>query len=227
MTSLARVNVLLLLASCLQAGDMPVADPDLPQPIDFSFAETLVMNSPFTRVVNLAETFQLTGIAYVDGHPIATVLNTQTKQRIVVSEEKNPLGMRLVAADAGDDLRATQVEMQIGDEIVAMHYQNGQIAPAGGVNGSSSRMASSSGKKDDGKFRTSSLLGDNGKEMYATLSSDGRDKFKEIMRARMEKHPEQTPEQNASYAQKVFAKLKAADARPPKTSKPPKNKQGA
>lgn len=226
MPFLVRASAVLLSLSCLHADDVPGVDPDLPQPIDFSFADNLVMNSPFTRTVNLEETFQLTGVAYVDGHPIATVLNTHTKQRIVVSEETNPLGMRLVAADAGNDLHATQVEMQIGDEIVAMHYQGGQITPAGGVNGNTARMASSSGKKDDGKFRTSSLLGDKGKEMYASLSSEGRDKFKELMKSRMEKHPEQTPEQNASYAQKVFAKLKAADTKVPKTSKPSKTKQG-
>ncbi len=29
-----------------------MADPDLPQPIDFSFADDLLMHSPFTRAVN-------------------------------------------------------------------------------------------------------------------------------------------------------------------------------
>jgi hypothetical protein len=46
----------------------------------------------------------------------------------------------------------------------------------------------------------------------------------------LEKHPELTPEQNSDYAQKVFAKLKAADpasAGGGKAPKPPKKKQGA
>jgi hypothetical protein len=226
MTFLARASALLLSLSCLHAEDALMADPDLPQPLDFSFAENLVMNSPFTRTVNLAETFQLTGVAYVDGHPIATVLNTQTKQRIVVSEETNALGLRLVAADAGSDLHETQVELQIGDEIIAMHYQGQQLSPTGGVNGTKSRLAGSS-QKDSGKLRTSSLLGDQGRELYASLSHEGRDKFKELMKSRAEKHPELTPEQKMDYAQKIIAKLKAADQPDTKNAKPQKKKQGA
>ncbi len=55
-----------------------------------------------------------------------------------------------------------------------------------------------------------------------------RDKFKELMHARVEKHPELTPEQNQEYAQKVFAKIKASDTPgAAKSPKPPKKKQGA
>jgi hypothetical protein len=81
-------------------------------------------------------------------------------------------------------------------------------------------------------MRPSTLLGNAGREMYASLSSDARDKFKDLMKSRLEKHPELTAEQNADYAKKVFAKLKASDessssAKPPKTGKPPKKKQGS
>ncbi len=219
------VSLVLFSVSCLQA-----VDPDLPQPVDFSFADDLLTHSPFTRAVNLQESLQLTGVAYVDGHPVATVLNTVTKQRFVVSEEPNALGWKLVTASAGADLHLTQVEMKVGDEIIAMHYQGQQISPVGGVNGSSSRLAGS-GKKDGDKIRTSSFLGENGKEMYSSLSPEGRDKLKELLRARVEKHPELTPEQNADYARKVFAKIKATDQSSAggatKTPKPSKKKQGA
>ncbi|MCB1278894.1 hypothetical protein [Prosthecobacter sp.] len=218
-------SAILLSASCLQAGD-----PDLPEPIDFSFADELLTRSPFTRTVNLQASLQLTGVAYVDGRPVATVLNTETKQRFVVSEEPNALGWRLVTASAGADLHLTQVEMQVGDEVIAMHYQGQQISPAGSVNGSKSMFAGS-GKKDGGKIKTSSFLGEHGKEMYSSLSPEARDKFKELIRDRVEKHPELTPEQNADYARKVFARIKATDqpaaggvVKTPKTSK---KKQGA
>lgn len=227
-----RVSAILFSLSVLQAQEAPEADPDLPQPLDLSFADALVMNSPFTRTVDLAKTYQLTGVAYVDGRPIATVLNTETKQRMVVSEEPNASGLRLVAANAGGDLHETNVELQVGGETVSMHYDGQQMVPTGGVNGSAARLASSS-KKDGGKVRTSSMLGDQGREMYASLSSEGRDKFKEIMKARLEKHPEMTPEQTSSYADKIISKIKAADqssggsSKLPKSSKPSKVKQGA
>lgn len=226
MSFFARVSVVLLSWSCLHADDIPAADPDLPQPVDFSYANDLLVRSPFTRIVNLEETYQLTGVAYVDGRPVATVLNTQTKQRLVVTEEPNPSGLRLVAANAEGDLHGTEVELQVGDEVVAVHYQDRQISPTGGVNSRAS-MASSGKKSGDGtKFRTSSLLGENGRELYSSLSPEARDKFRDIVRSRMEKHPEMTPEQTSSYAQKIFAKIKASDSRAPKPSKPSKTKQG-
>lgn len=230
MKFLARVSATLLFTASLLADDVAQEDPDLPQPVDFSFADGLVTQSPFTRAVNLQESLQLTGIAYVDGHPVATVLNTETNQRFVVSEEPNILGWRLMTANAGVDLHETRIEMKVGDEIIAMHYQGQQISPVGGVNESKSRLASS-GKKDSDRIRTSSFLGEQGKEMYSSLSPEARDKFKEMIRARVEKHPELTPEQNSDYARKEFAKIKAADQPSAgggiKTPKPSKKKQGA
>ena len=216
------VGTILLSASALSA-----VDPDLPQPIDFSFANDLVEHSPFTRTIDLQATFQLTGVAYVDGHAVATVLNTETKERLVVSEQPNAQGWKLVSTSTGDGLWQTEVEMQVGTEIIAMHYQGSQITPTGDGKSSKSLMAGSS-KKGDTKFRSSSLLGEHGKELYSSLSPEARDKFKELMHARVEKHPELTPEQNQDYAQKVFAKIKASDTPgAAKSPKSPKKKQGA
>jgi len=210
--------------SVLQAPT-PV-DPDLPQPLDFNFAESMVTQSPFTRAVNLETMLQLTGVAYLNGRPVATVLNKQTKQSFLVTEEPNQLGWRLLAVDPGTDPGNTHIEMMVGPETITMHYHsqavNGPGEKKGKGGASSSRMAASDGDK----LRPSSLLGDQGKKLYASLSDAGRDKFKEMVKSRMEKHPESTPEQNSAYAQKVFAKLKATDTPSSKTPKPPKRKQG-
>lgn len=230
MKLLVCVSAIFLFVSCLQADDASAVDPDLPQPIDFSFADDLLMHSPFTRAVNLEKTLQLTGIAYVDGRPVATVLNTETKQRFVVTEEPNAQGWQLMTASAGEDMIQTQVEMKVGDEIIAMHYQGQQLSPGNtGKGGAKSQMAGV-GKKDGDKVKPSSFLGEQGRELYSSLSPEARDKFKDLMKSRMEKHPELTPEQNSDYAQKVFAKLKATDpasAGGGKVPKPPKKKQGA
>lgn len=221
---------MLLFTSCLQALAAPLDDPDLPQPLDFSFADDLLTHSPFTRAVNLQESLQLTGIAYVDGRPVATVLNKETKQRFVVSEEPNALGWRLMTANTGADLHLTQVEMEVGEEIIAMRYQGQQLYPGGGGNVSKSQLAGF-GKKDGEKIKTSSFLGDQGKEMYSSLSSEARDTFKDLMKSRLEQHPELTPEQNSDYARKIFAKIKSGDQPGSSTNikpaKPPKKKQGA
>jgi hypothetical protein len=236
MKSLSCLSAILLSVSCLNAGDTAVVDPDLPQPMDRSFAENLVTHSPFTRSVNLEDTLQLTGIAYVNGRPVATVLNKQTKERVLVFEEPNALGWQLLAANAGTDPSNSQIELKVGPETITMHYHGQEMSTdGGGKGGSKTRLAGGGNSKDGDKMKPSALLGDQGREMYASLSSNARDKFKDLMKSRLEKHPELTPEQNADYAQKVFAKLKATDqpssgnsssARPPKTAKPPKKKQG-
>jgi hypothetical protein len=232
MKFLSRLSAILFSVSCLHAGDIPVVDTDLPQPLDRSFANELVSNSPFSRSVNLEETLQLTGIAYVNGRPVATVLNKQTKERVLVFEEPNALGWQLMAANAGTDPSNSQIEMKVGQETITMHYHGQEMSTdGGGKTNSKTRLAGAGKSKDGDKMRPSSLLGDQGREMYASLSSNARDKFKDLMKSRLEKHPELTPEQNADYAKKVFAKLKATDqpnsgAKPPKTGKPPKKKQG-
>lgn len=224
-------------ASCLwaqEAAPVPAPDPDLPQPIDFSFADDLVMQSPFTRIVSFEKTYALTGVAYVDGQPVATVLNRETKKSFVVTGEPNPQGWALIAANAGDDLHQTQVELSVGGEIVAMHYGGMQLSPgSAGPGGSKSRMAGGgSGKGEGGKVRASAFLGEDGKRMYASLSPEARDKFKDLVQSRVEKRPELTNEQQAAYAQKVFARLKATDQgtptpKTPKPAKVSKKKQGA
>lgn len=231
MKSFLQLSVFLFSASWLLSQESPAVDPDLPQPLDFSFADTL-SQSPFTRSVNLENTLQLTGVAYINGHPVATVLNKQTKQSLIVTEQPNELGWRLLAAEPGTDPSNTQIAMMVGPETITMHYHGQEInAPSSGKGSAKAQLAGSSSGKDGTKFRTSSLLGDNGRELYASLSPEARDKFRDIVRARMEKHPELTQEQNSDYAQKVFAKIKASDSsssvKTPKTGKPPKKKQGA
>jgi hypothetical protein len=234
MKFLSRLSAILLSVSCLHAGDTAVVDPHLPQPLDRSFANELVSHSPFSRLVNMEDTLQLTGIAYVNGRPVATVLNKQTKERVLVFEEPNALGWQLMAANAGTDPSNSQIEMKVGPETITMHYHGQEMSTDGGGKSNSKARLAGSGKSKDG-LKPSSLLGDQGREMYASLSSNARDKFKDLVKSRLEKHPELTPEQTADYAQKVFAKLKATDqpssgnsssAKPPKTAKPPKKKQG-
>ncbi len=78
--SLCCLSALLFSAHCLPASDVPASDPDLPQPFDYRALQSVVTQSPFSRTVSFDQTYQLTGIAYVDGHPVATLLNRETKK---------------------------------------------------------------------------------------------------------------------------------------------------
>ena len=215
MSAFLRFSALFLFASCLCAQEQPGAgaggETDLPQPLDTSMADALLTHSPFTRIVNLEETLQLTGIAYVDGRPVATFVNRVTQERLTVSEVPNEKGWRLTEAIPGTELQDTVVHVMIEGEDVTMHYGSSQLTPGVGKKGMPGTYAAHSGSGGDNHIKTSSLLGANGKDLYVSLSREGRDKLKEIVHEHMEKHPEQTMEQNSAYAQKIYAKIKAAD----------------
>jgi hypothetical protein len=220
-----RLSAVLVLASIVRAEEVPLDDADLPQPFDQeAIAGDLLTVSPFTRVVNLEDTLQLTGIAYVEGRPVATFLNKATQQHVTVSEEPNADGWRISSTTPGDDLHDTEVQLMIGSEIITLHYGDAQLTPGGskkgepGVYSGPFRSGMNFGSKDDNRPRTSSFLGDKGRELYNSLSRDGRDKLKEAVHSYLDKNPNRTPEQTSSYAQKIFSKIKAAESKTPGSS---------
>jgi hypothetical protein len=222
--SLCCLSALLFSAHCL-----PASDPDLPQPFDYRALQSVVTQSPFSRTVSFDQTYQLTGIAYVDGHPVATLLNRETKKRFVITDQSNEQGWKLLSVSAETDPNHGQVEIQVGTETISLHL-NGISPPPGteGKGGRKSMLPGSDRKHDGEKVRPSNYLGERGKELYASLSPEARDKFKDLLKSRLAKNPELTNEQTSSYAKKVFAKLKSTDQPSGmKTAKPAKKKQGA
>jgi hypothetical protein len=79
-------------------------DPDLPQPFDPNTLTAVVENSPFTRIVSISDSLVLTGMAYVDGKPVVTIFDKEAKQSIVVSDEPNLKGWKLVGARPSDKI---------------------------------------------------------------------------------------------------------------------------
>ncbi len=190
----------------------------------------LITHSPFTRTVNLAETLRLTGIAYVEGRPVATFLNKETKQSVTVSSEPNAQGWVLTDASRSSELRDSEVTLQVGEEEVTLHFGDEQLSPGAARKGVPTTHLASIGKSaphrgDDArssgeeKVRASSYLGEDGKALYASLSSDARSKFKDLVKARIEKQPDMTQEQRAAYAQKIFTSLKSSDENGGKSKK--------
>ena len=231
-TALCPIFCAIVSGVIVRAGDV---DSDLPQPVDASVAQPLLESSPFTRSLNLSDSLTLTGIAYVEGKPVATLLNRATKESIIVSEEPNAQGWTLAGAVPDPELRHTQVRIMIGPEIVTVRYGDEQLAPEharrspGPSSSGTPPPAVSSGGQT--RYRSSSYLGENGRERYSSLSEKAREYFKDRMHQMIDKHPESTPEQRSAYAEKYFARAQAEDQKQAarekaiKSPKPPKSER--
>ncbi|MBX7208463.1 MAG: hypothetical protein K1X78_09145 [Verrucomicrobiaceae bacterium] len=212
-----------MLVCSARAEDAPAVDPDLPQPFDETQTQALISQSPFTRTVNLKDSLRLTGIAYVGGKPVATMLNKETRQSFTVSDEPNAQGIWLTEAAPSAELDESMVTILVGDETVTMHYGDEQLSPGAAKKGApTSHLAGSKSKSSssghvpglDGggeHVKASSLLGSEAKALYETLSSSMRSRFKDIIHSRVEKHPDMTPDQLSAYAEKLVAGLKKAE----------------
>jgi hypothetical protein len=228
MFTFLRLSAVLLITCCLQAAEQPPVDEDLPQPFELNskVLNDMRAHSPFNRFVSLEDTIQLTGVAYIQGKPMATLVNKDTKQRFVVSEEPNALGWTLTGATVSDELHKTEVHVMIGGEEVVMHYGDMMTA-------SSAKKAASSRSRSAGgdAVNMASLLGKKGESLLKALSPEGREKLTGIVQASADKHPERSAEDNAALAQKIYTKMKASEdkaqsgaSKSPSGSKPPKKK---
>lgn len=223
--------VFLALLTCLSA--MAADDElELPLPLDASFADGLVAHSPFTRMVNLKASLQLAGIAFVDGRPLATIVNKETQVRFLISETPNEQGWRLVTANAGEDPHQAKVELSIGGELVVLHYSEPQMFPVQNRQDSVHIRLAASDRKNSDTLLAAGLATAKSAGSPPFLSPEARQKFQDMMASRLQKHPQLTPEQTANYARKVLTKLQPADDswtggfKPPKAAKVPKKKQG-
>jgi hypothetical protein len=192
------------------------ADPDLPQPLDVTAAESsLVTNSPFTRALSLSESLALTGVAYVEGKPVVTLVNRTTKESYVVSDEANAQGWRLAETSASQELKRTQVKIMVGSEIVTVRYSDEQLAPPPRKpsSGGASNGGPPSQGNDPNRVRTSSYLGDGGRDRYYALSDGARDRFRDMVRQHREANPNASFDQVSAYAKKEFEKVEAEDKR--------------
>lgn len=198
-------------------GQSPTSsgDKDLPQPFDMKEADMLLTRSPFTRVLSLSDALVLTGIAYLEGKPVATVLNRTTKESHVVSEEPNAQGWRLAEVNASTILNRTEIKLVVGGEIVSVRYSDEQLAPRtirpGGGGGPGGPPGGSPGAGGE-RIRTSSLLGEN-RDRYFQLSDSARDKFRDLVRQRREQQPNASMEELSAFARREFERIEAEDRR--------------
>ena len=134
-TSLARFIVpgfLMLVASLWGALAEEVgADSALPSPVDESQWEPLRAQSPFTRTLFLSESLILTGVAEVDGQPVATLMDTEAAESIAVSKQPSERGWKLVEMSGWDDIETAMVVIAVeSGESIKVRYDKDRMKSA-------------------------------------------------------------------------------------------------
>lgn len=202
----------LLLPSVASAAE---ADPDLPKPFDPNSLAAVVTSSPFTRMVNMSDNLVLTGIAYIDGKPVATVFNRETKESHIVGTEPNFQGWTLQEAQPAPDISRSQARISIGGEVVSVRYaaitakdMQGERRP--------DRSSSSSSSRDRGssdRYRSSRGPSEEDRKRFETLSEKGREKLRDTMRAKFsdEKFRNAPEEERRNIMRKEFERIEKED----------------
>ncbi|MEY4483035.1 MAG: hypothetical protein RL693_487 [Verrucomicrobiota bacterium] len=214
-----KIN-LLLLASMLVLGSFKcgmaadAADPDLPQPFDAAVAEPLLSSSPFTRSLNLSDSLVLTGIAYIEGKPIATVLNKATKESFIVSEVPNVQGWKLAETSATVALNKTQAKIMVGNEIVTIRYSEEQLTPEAMKKGGFKPGQGGGGEQhgdDRGARRDYPRPDPETIKRWQNLSDDAKNKLRERMMESREKLQNASPEERKAHMEKILEKAEKED----------------
>lgn len=209
---------LLLIATLLPAaaGWCVEADPDLPQPFDPAAMAPVVQNSPFTRMVNMSDNLVLTGIAYIDGKPVCTIFNKETKMSYVVSETPNIQGWTLKEALPAADITRSQAKITVGGEVVSVRYDAAAMLPEN-MKKDKSRPDSGRGPPppggDDRFQRSGRGPSEEDRRRYESLSEQAREKFRNMMREKFsdEKFRAAPEEERRNMIRREFEKIEADD----------------
>lgn len=141
----------------ISQDEMPVNSAHLPRPVTTKNFTALKSESPFLRSVGLSKSLVMTGIATIEDDLYATLIDLETKESFLVSEEANDGGLQLVAMDGDeDDLETLTAQIKIeGNQVVAIRYEQLSAKdlkrPSSGSSGSSGTKPLSSSQLLDAK----------------------------------------------------------------------------
>lgn len=204
------LSALSLIAVLAVASAAQERDPDLPAPFDPQSLESVIASSPFTRSVNLSDSLVLTGVAYIEGKPVATLFDKEKGQSLVVSEDPNPQGWTLAEATPVNNLTRAQAKIQIGGEVVTIRYSNEDLKPKGG--GGDERRGPPPGGGDRYQ-RSSRGPSEEDRKRYESLSEKAKEKFRNMMREKFtdEKFRNAPDEERRAVIRREFDRIEKED----------------
>lgn len=197
---------------------VPSGDPDLPQPFDPNTLAAVVENSPFTRIVSISDSLVLTGMAYVDGKPVVTIFDKSAKQSIVVSDEPNLKGWKLVGAKPSEKIDYAQAQISIGGETFSIRHtalskddmRKDKGERSGGPPGGPGGPPPGGG---DRYSRSSRGPSEEDRKKYESLSDKAKEKLRDAMREKFmdEKFRNASEEDRRNAMRSVFEKIEKED----------------
>lgn len=199
------------------AKDKRPTDPDLPQPFNPDGITKMLKTSPFNRSVNLSDSLVLTGVAYVQGKPMATLLDKESKQTYVVSDEPNASGWTLTEAPHTTDIKRMQVKVNVAGEIVTIRHDNDaqeetmkkhKLTPGGSTSSGDNRGSSSSdrGFKRDHRGPPPEVI-----QRFQNLSDGAKDKLRKHFEENKERLTNMNPEERRAFMEKSFKTIAEED----------------
>jgi|JI10StandDraft_1071094.scaffolds.fasta_scaffold210376_1 hypothetical protein len=201
-------------SSLQPSATAPAGDPDLPSALDPTTLQEVVQASPFTRSVNPSDSLILTGIAYIEGKPVATLFDTEKKQSFIVSEKPNFQGWTLQEAVPAADMRFAQAKVSIGGEVVSIRYDKDAMAPDKMKRDKSASTGAPPPPGGEGYRKgTSRGPSEEDRKRYESLSDGAREKFRNVLRERFSdpKFRDAPEEDRRAFLKSTFEKIEKED----------------
>lgn len=175
-------------------------EPQAPSAIDF---EALRKTSPFTRVLNLSETYALRGVARINGEQVATLYNRETKKTLVVTPDgKNEAGIALVGVSRAPQLDAVTAKISFAGDEAELKYEMSQLYPE--PKGGPGAPGGQGGSPPEGERRGPSPQDI---ERYKALPEEKQAKLREYIGAVMKNYPNLSREERGNLIRGAMMRL--------------------
>lgn len=169
-------------------------------------------------MVNMSDNLVLTGIAYIDGKPVCTIFNKETKMSYVVSETPNIQGWTLNEALPAADITRSQAKITVGGEVISVRYDATAMLPENMKKEKSRPEGRGEGRGpppggDDRFQRSGRGPSEEDRRRYESLSEPAREKFRNMMREKFsdEKFRAAPEEERRNMIRREFEKIEADD----------------
>lgn len=197
-------------AEPLPKSERPGEEPPYPRAVDASDFQAFLENSPFTRVLDLSRAYALTGIAEIDGEPVATIFDREQKKTLVISGSQGPSGWKLLDIEPGAAPEKAAATILIGGQETAVLRFDPTLRQTSSIarverTVRTITIVSERGKKSDvrqGEERARYYQAI--KERQARMSDKQREIVREVMAEKIKANPQWTPRDKGTLYLKVM-----------------------